>query len=67
MISLKRQRSINMKETITIQPIYNIGVQFNKLRFSNKTLKIDSHTVSIYQVSSVQLVTDKKLGAFNKA
>ena len=27
----------------------------------------DSDTVSIYQVSSVQLVTDKKLEAFNKA
>ena len=27
----------------------------------------DSDTVSIYQVSSVQLVTDKKLKAFNKA
>ena len=27
----------------------------------------DSDTVSTYQVSSVQLVTDKKLGAFNKA
>ena len=27
----------------------------------------DSDTVSTYQVSSVQLVTDKKLEAFNKA
>ena len=27
----------------------------------------DSDTVSTYQVSSVQLVTDKKLQAFNKA
>ena len=27
----------------------------------------DSYTVSTYQVSSVQLVTDKKLEAFNKA
>ena len=27
----------------------------------------DSETVSTYQVSSVQLVTDKKLEAFNKA
>ena len=67
MIRLKRQKSINIKETITIQPIYNIGVQFNKLRFSNKTLKIDSDNVSIYQVSLVQLVADKKLEAFNKA
>ena len=31
----------------------------------NKTA--DSDTVSTYQVSSVQLVTDKKLEAFNKA
>ena len=28
---------------------------------------IDSDTVSNYQVSSVQLVTNKKLEAFNKA
>ena len=27
----------------------------------------DSDTVSTYQVSSVQLVTDKKIEAFNKA
>ena len=32
---------------------------------SSKTA--DSDTVSTYQVSSVQLVTDKKLEAFNKA
>ena len=33
--------------------------------FHSKTA--DSDTVSTYQVSSVQLVTDKKLEAFNKA
>ena len=31
------------------------------------TKTADSDTVSTYQVSSVQLVTDKKLEAFNKA
>ena len=33
----------------------------------NLSKAADSDTVSTYQVSSVQLVTDKKLEAFNKA
>ena len=40
-------------------------VQFVACR--NKSSSADSDTVSTYQVSSVQLVTDKKLEAFNKA
>ena len=39
-----------------------------KRRFcKNDPNTADSDTVSTYQVSSVQLVTDKKLEAFNKA
>ena len=34
---------------------------------SSNSKTADSDTVSTYQVSSVQLVTDKKLEAFNKA
>ena len=34
---------------------------------AGKYLGVDSDTVSTYQVSSVQLVTDKKLEAFNEA
>ena len=41
------------------------------VKFCETSLKLsktaDSDTVSTYQVSSVQLVTDKKLEAFNKA
>ena len=33
----------------------------------NHSKTADSDTVSTYQVSSVQLATDKKLEAFNKA
>ena len=40
-------------------------MSFVKRKNNNKTA--DSDTVSTYQVSSVQLVTDKKLEAFNKA
>ena len=40
----------------------------NCLRHCQRSLNsADSDTVSTYQVSSVQLVTDKKLEAFNKA
>ena len=35
--------------------------------FSDTPSTVDSDTVSTYQVSSVQLVTNKKLEAFNKA
>ena len=38
---------------------------YKYVSFHSKTA--DSDTVSTYQVSSVQLVTDKKLEAFNKA
>ena len=38
---------------------------FRKRTIFSKTA--DSDTVSTYRVSSVQLVTDKKLEAFNKA
>ena len=37
------------------------------IRTYSNSITLDSDTVSTYQVSSVQLVTDKKLEAFNKA
>ena len=42
---------------------YSAGKYKNKINCKTA----DSDTVSTYQVSSVQLVTDKKLEAFNKA
>ena len=44
--------------------VYNLASKKTR-KFSDQTA--DSDTVSTYQVSSVQLVTDKKLEAFHKA
>ena len=40
---------------------------FCYFKLQKKMKTADSDTASTYQVSSVQLVTDKKLEAFNKA
>ena len=59
--------------TIDIVQVHEINWYFlvNNIRQvlskHNNSLAPDSDTVSTYQVSSVQLVTDKKLEAFNKA
>ena len=45
-------------------PVKGINITLNIWKQSETT---DSDTVSTYQVSSVQLVTDKKLEAFNEA
>ena len=46
---------------------YGASKPWLRLRFIDLTIWLDSDTVSTYQVSSVQLVTNKKLEAFNKA
>ena len=53
----------NNMNPVNAKVIFNCNAR--GLRCTQKTA--DSDTVSTYQVSSVQLVTDKKLEAFDKA
>ena len=50
-----------------ILKIYSISIIVMQEASDAHSKTADSDTVSTYQVSSVQLATDKKLEAFNKA
>ena len=63
---LVEEKTINLKASqILIVAVSSHLKETNISHSHSKTA--DSDTVSTYQVSSVQLVTDKKLEAFNKA
>ena len=50
--------------SVLLVSAFGLKEPYNTIELSKTA---DSDTVSTYQVSSVQLVTDKKLEAFNKA
>ena len=70
--SNRKKRFNSLSRHILEFPIISILVELHEIIVMQEasdahSKTADSDTVSTYQVSSVQLVTDKKLEAFNKA